>query len=343
MSLKVTATLLKQWLSDSQEIALLDVREVGQHSAGHPFFAVPVPYSKFEYRVESIVPNKTTRLVILDDGDGVAERAASSAEALGYETIYLLEGGAPAWLSAGFTLFDGVHVPSKTFGELVELTRHTPRITARELNRCQQSGEKLAVVDGRPFAEYREMNIPSGRCCPNGELVLRIGDIVPDPETTIVINCAGRTRSIIGAQTLIDFGVPNPVVALENGTQGWFLAGLELEHDKSLSYPPFGHPELLDELKHKALRLARSQNVGIVAAAEVESFLYEKQRTTYLFDVRTPEEYEHNGLSTITHAPGGQLIQATDQWVGVKRARIVVVDNEMVRAPMVAYWLAQLL
>ena len=342
MSLKVAATRLKQWLSDNQEIALLDVREIGQHSAGHPFFATPVPFSRFECLIERFVPNRTTRMVIFDDDDGVAERAASSAEALGYETIYILEGGAPAWLIAGFTLFDGVNVPSKTFGELVELTRHTPRITATELNRCQRSGDKLTVVDGRPFAEYRKMNIPGGRCCPNGELVLRIGDIVPDPDTTIVVNCAGRTRSIIGAQTLIDFGLPNPVVALENGTQGWFLAGLELEHDKSLSYPPFAHPERLDELRQKALRLAHSQNVGIVTAAEVESFLREKQRTTYLFDVRTPEEYKHNGLSTITHAPGGQLIQATDKWMGVKGARIVVIDGEMVRAPVVAYWLAQL-
>ena len=342
MSGTVTANMLKQWLSDNREIALLDVREIGQHGAGHPFFAVPVPYSEFEYRIERVVPNKTTRLVVFDDSDGIAEQAASSAKTLGYENIFALEGGAPAWSRAGLTLFDGVHVPSKAFGEVVELERHTPRITAAELNRRQHSGDNLVVIDGRPFTEYQKMSIPGGRCCPNGELVLRIDDIVPDSSTTIVVNCAGRTRSIIGAQTLIDFGVQNPVVALENGTQGWFLAGLELEHDKRLSYPPFAHPQRLGELRYKALRLANSQNVGIVTAAEVESFLEEKHRTTYLFDVRTPEEYDRNGLAKIAHAPGGQLLQATDQWVGVKGARIVVVDGEMVRAPVVAYWLSQL-
>ncbi|MDJ0958925.1 MAG: rhodanese-like domain-containing protein, partial [Arenicellales bacterium] len=253
-----------------------------------------------------------------------------------------VEGGTLAWMRAGFTLFDGVNVPSKTFGEIVELERHTPRITAMELNRRQRSGEKLAVIDGRPFAEYRKMSIPGGQCCPNGELALRIGDIVPDSDTTIVVNCAGRTRSIIGAQTLIDFGVPNPVVALENGTQGWFLAGLELEHNQSYSYSPFAYPERLDELKQKALRLARSQNVETLTAAEVELFLSERHRTNYLFDVRSPEENQRDGLPPIVHAPGGQLIQATDQWVGVKGARITLVDNEMVRAPIVAYWLAQL-
>jgi rhodanese-related sulfurtransferase len=109
-------------------------------------------------------------------------------------------------------------VPSKTFGELLEHKRHTPRITAEELHRLMASGEPFVIVDGRPFSEYQKMNIPGGICCPNGELALRIGEIVPDPSTTIVVNCAGRTRSIIGAETLIALGVPNPVMALENGT-----------------------------------------------------------------------------------------------------------------------------
>ena len=42
------------------------------------------------------------------------------------------------------------------------------------------------------------------------------------------------------------------------------------------------------------------------------------------------------------HAPGGQLVQATDQWVGVRNARIVLVDSEGVRAPVIAAWLKQL-
>ena len=97
----------------------------------------------------------------------------------------------------------------------------------------RESGEDMVIVDGRTVAEFQKMNIPGGICCPNGELALRIGELVPDPKTKIVVNCAGRTRSIIGAQTLIDFGVPNPIVALENGTQGWFLAGLKLENGAS--------------------------------------------------------------------------------------------------------------
>ena len=59
----------------------------------------------------------------------------------------------------------------------------------------------------------------------------------PDTGTTVVVNCAGRTRSIIGAQSLINAGIPNRVIALENGTMGWSLAGLELERGRESSAP----------------------------------------------------------------------------------------------------------
>ena len=85
-------------------------------------------------------------------------------------------------------------------------TRRASRRRACRL--CAQSGDDIVIVDGRTFAEFQKMSIPGGICCPNGELALRIGDLVPDPKTKIIINCAGRTRSIIGAQTLIDFGDP---------------------------------------------------------------------------------------------------------------------------------------
>ena len=178
----------------------------------------------------------TPRLVLCDDADGVADRAATRAEALGYRHVHVLSGGVEAWSSAGYTLYAGVNVPSKTFGELVEHERHTPRVTAQDLQALRASGDDIVIVDGRTFAEFQKMSIPGGICCPNGELALRIGDLVPDPKTKIIVNCAGRTRSIIGAQTLIDLGIPNPVFALENGTQGWFLAGQELENGASRRY-----------------------------------------------------------------------------------------------------------
>lgn len=337
----IDARTLKAWLSDGKELALLDVREAGEFGEGHLLFAVPLPYSRFELDLRRLVPRRDVRLVLCDDGaSGVAERAAKRAGALGFSKVFVLSGGTAGWASSGYRLFAGVNVPSKAFGELVEHALDTPRIKAAELQAMRERGERMIIVDGRPLAEYRKMNIPGGICCPNGELALRIGALAPDPSTKIVVNCAGRTRSIIGAQSLIDFGVPNPVYALENGTQGWFLAGFQLEHGASRAFPR--EVELNEEQRQKAANLAARCSVPFVGQDEAQRWLDDASRTTYVFDVRTEEEFAAGTIAGAVHAPGGQLVQATDQWVGVRNARIIVADGEGVRAVVVANWLRRM-
>lgn len=343
MAKMIPAAAVKAMLSDGEEIALLDVREAGQYADGHPFFAVPVAYSRFELDIERLVPRRSVRMVLIDNGDGVGERAAKRAEGLGYTNVAILEGGAAGWKAAGYTLFDGVNLPSKTFGELVEIERHTPRITADDLVAMQKRGDNMVIVDGRTWAEYQRFSIPGGISCPNGELALRIDAIAPDPKTRIVVNCAGRTRSIIGAQTLIDVGVPNEVVALENGTQGWFLAGYQVERGASQKYPEVSTAgSNLAARRERAAAHGSKHGVRVASAGEVRTWLSDNGRTTYLLDVRTSEEIAAKPLAGFVHAPGGQLQQATDQWVGVKGARLVLADTDGIRAPMVAAWLRQL-
>jgi len=266
MIAQIDAATLKAWLGDDREIALIDVSEHGQYGSGHPFFAVPLPYSRFELGLPMLVPNPAVRLVLCDQGDGVAARAAARAVAFGYQHLHILTGGKEAWRRAGYTLYAGVNVPSKTFGELVHHERHTPRISAHAVQAMLDAKENFVIVDGRPFAEYRKMSIPGGICCPNGELALRIKDIAPDPETKIVVNCAGRTRSIIGAQTLLDFGIPNPVFALENGTQGWYLAGLALEHGALRRHSAGVSAADIGELQARARQFALTRGVTFVGA-----------------------------------------------------------------------------
>src|SRR4030081_1591120 len=294
MAADVDAASLKAWLSDGSEIAVLDTREHGQYGMGHLFFAVPLPYSRFEIGLPLLVPNPAVRLVLCDGGDGVAARAAARAEELGYSQTHVLKGGADAWRQAGYTLYSGVNVPSKTFGELVDHERHTPRVTAQALQAMREAGENVVIVDGRPFAEFHKMNIPGGICCPNGELALRIRDIVPDPATPIVVNCAGRTRSIIGAQLLIDFGVPNPVYALENGTQGWTLAGLKLQDGARRRYSRQSPARDRAGVGARARALAERRGVGYVAPGVAHGWLADKSRTTHFLDVRTHEEVVAN-------------------------------------------------
>ena len=258
-------------------------------------------------------------------------------------TSSVLGGGIRAWCTAGHALFKGVNVPSKLFGELVEHEYGTPRITAQELVRMKEAGEDFILFDGRPLHEHHKMTIPGSTCCPNAELPYRVPGLVKNPATKIIVNCAGRTRSILGAQTLINFGVPNPVYALENGTQGWHLSDLKLEHGSTRKYPDRVDESSLPALKAAAGKLIERFSIKTASARQVEAWLKETDRTTYLCDVRTPEEFAAGTLPGALHAPGGQLIQATDQWVGVRNARIVLIDGgENIRAPVVASWLKQL-
>ncbi len=339
----VTPARLKTMLHDGSELALLDVREAGRFGESHLLFATPLPYSRLELDVGALVPRKSAPVVLCDDGrSNIAQLAAKRLRAMGYTQVATLEGGTAGWAAAGYALFAGVNVPSKTFGELVEHAYHTPRITAQQLLAMKEAGEDFVILDGRPYTEYRKMNIPGGICCPNAELPYRVASLVRNPATKIVVNCAGRTRSIIGAQTLINFGVKNPVYALENGTQGWFLADLQLEHGASRKYPDSIDPATLPALRESARALMQRYGIETVGASLMRAWLDDGTRSTYLLDVRTPEEYAAETLPGAAHAPGGQLIQATDQWVGVRNARTVLVDSDGVRAPVVASWLKQL-
>lgn len=343
MTQYLSPATLKSWLHDGSEIALLDVREHGQYGEAHLFYAVPLPYSRLEIDAPRLVPRRGVRTVVYDAGDAstpqVAERAAARLQALGYTQVAVLEGGARAWKAAGFVLFAGVNLPSKTFGELAEEVYHTPRLSADRLAQMLAQGEPVVVLDGRPVTEFRKMSLPGATCCPNGELAYRVTDLVPDASTPIVINCAGRTRSIIGAQTLINLGVPNPVYALENGTQGWYLADHQLEHGATQRYPDGSGSSALQS---SAQTLARRFDVPFVDAATVRAWSAEPQRSLFLCDVRTPEEFAQGSLPGAQHTPGGQLMQAGDQYVGVRGARLVLFDSDGARAPTVASWLRQM-
>ncbi len=338
----VSADSLRDLLNDGGEIALLDVREEGVFLESHLFWAVCIPLSRLELRIDDMVPRRDTRIVLCDDGAaGLAEIAAERLESFGYTDVAILEGGTAGWAAAGHELFSGVNVPSKAFGEFVEHTYDTPRIPAEELKRMMDEDTDMVILDSRPAAEYHRMNIPGGVDCPGAELVYRVHDLAPNPETTVVVNCAGRTRSIIGAQSLINAGIPNKVVALKDGTMGWELAGFDCETGQSrLAGPPT--PAGLVKAINAAQAVADRFGVETIDIPTVEGWLQDPTRTTYLLDVRAPEEFLAGHIPGSIGAPGGQLVQATDEYVGVRNARLVLIDDTGVRARMTASWLVQL-
>jgi rhodanese-related sulfurtransferase len=327
-------------LHSGAEIALLDVREAGQFGEGHPLFAVPAPYSRLEAMVPRLVPRRTAAIMLIDDGDGVAERAAARLSALGFAAVALVEGGVQAWEATGFPLYKGVNVPSKALGELAEAIWHPETLTAEELAEWRARGEDFALFDARPPSEHAKMRVPGARCLPNGELAHRLAAVAPE-RGPIVITCAGRTRGLTGAIGLRVAGYNGRVLALENGTQGWALAGHELERGaKPAPFPEIDATGLADA-RERARALIGRAGIPLVDARAVAAMAVDSDRTTYLFDVRSAPEAEADPLPAV-HAPSGQLVQATDQWVGVRHARLVLCDDSGLRAALAAFWLKQL-
>ncbi|KVN52513.1 rhodanese-related sulfurtransferase [Burkholderia ubonensis] len=325
------------------EIALIDVREEDPYAQGHPLWAANFPLSKLELDAWTRIPRRDTPIVVYGDaaGEDLAPRAAARLAQLGYSDVRLLDGGLAGWRAAGGELFIDVNVPSKSFGEWVEAERHTPSLSAQEVQALIDARADVVIVDARRFDEYRTMNIPTSTSVPGAELVLRVRALAPDPATRVIVNCAGRTRGIIGTQSLINAGLPNPVAALRNGTIGWTLAGQALEHGAARRFPDEIDATLRADARRAARKVAERAGVPRIALADVAA-LAEPGRTLYRFDVRTPEEYEAGHLPGFASAPGGQLVQETDHHAPVRGARIVLADDDGVRADMTASWLAQM-
>jgi rhodanese-related sulfurtransferase len=336
----VTPAQVRLALLARREIALIDLREENPFAKAHPLFAACLPLSRLEVEVLDRIPRKDAPVVVYDDGEGYVGPAIERLGMLGYSDVRELAGGLAGWRSAGYELFQDVNSYSKAFGELVDARRRTPSIAAEELDERIKGGADQVVLDARRWDEYRTMSIPTGVSVPGAELVLRAPDLAPDPTTTIVVNCAGRTRSIIGAQSLINAGVPNPVVALRNGAIGWTLAGQSLEHGQSRRFRD--EPGHLEEAKVRARNVAYRAGVLHITPAELAELEQDRTRTLYRFDVRTPEEYERGRLAGFRSAPGGQLVQETDMFAPVRGARIVLADDLGARADMTASWLAQM-
>ncbi|MBR0907778.1 rhodanese-like domain-containing protein [Bradyrhizobium liaoningense] len=334
----VTPAEIRRALLLREEVALLDLRYEAAFATGHPLFAANMAADRIAAEAAVRLPRKDVPIVLYDDGEGLVAVGAERLAALGYTNVRALEGGLKAWRAAGYQMFEDVNSYSKAFGELVESRRHTPSFSADEVAKLIADKANLAILDVRRFDEYATMNIPGSVSVPGAELVLRVGQAAPDPETTIIINCAGRTRSIIGTQSLINAGVPNKVRALRNGTIGWTLARHTLDHgaDRRGAIGPFeGGPANARDVAYRA-------GVRHIGASEMTALLAQNDRTLYRFDVRDAEEYAAGHLPGFRHYPGGQLVQETDMAAPVRGARILLTDDKGVRADMTASWLAQM-
>ncbi|MBZ9655253.1 rhodanese-like domain-containing protein [Phyllobacterium lublinensis] len=331
---------VKVALTDGKELALFDLREEADYATGHILYAVHLPFSKLELLAFNLIPRLDTRIILTDDNEGLAEAAAQILRSAGYSDIRLLQGRNQAWNEAGYSLYTGRNVPSIGFFEVVEHAQNTPNITATDLKSRIDNGEDVVVLDTRPREEFEAFHIPGAINAPGSEILHRIGSLQLKPETLVVANCAGRTRSILGAQSLINAGISNPVASLTGGTMEWLIAGYNLEHGPAAT-AGFAEGNQLTATRELARKLADRTGVKTINNATLDRFKVERDRSLFLFDVRSPEEYRVGHASGFRHAAGGQLASGTERFVGVRGARIVVYDPEGVRDRLTASWLVQ--
>jgi rhodanese-related sulfurtransferase len=334
----VTASQVRAALLLRDEIALLDLRHEAAFATGHPLFAANMAAGRIALEAGARLPRKDVPIVVYDAGEGLVAEAADRLAASGYANIRQLDGGLKGWQQAGYELFQDVNSYAKAFGELVEQRRHTPSLAADDVAALIEAKANVAILDVRRFDEYATMNIPGSISVPGAELVFRAGRAAPDPETTIIVNCAGRTRSIIGTQSLINAGVPNKVVALRNGTIGWTLANQELEHGADRR----GAAGAFEGAQGNARDVAYRAGVRHLSGEEANALKAQTNRTLYRFDVRSAEDYAAGHIKGFRHYPGGQLVQEIDMAAPVRGARILLTDHMGLRADMTASWLAQM-
>ena len=336
MNTVISPDRLAVLMSSAGLCAVFDVRERGEFNGCQIANATSLPRSQIEFRIAELAPNPLTPLVVYDDGEGRARFAAGTLAEHGYRDIAMLDGGLPAWRRGGFPTASGVNVPSKAFGEKVHRERMIPDISAEELKSLQDRNADLLVLDVRTPEEYARFSIPGGINVPGGDLILWAEVLKQRPETSVVVNCAGRTRSIIGAAALRRLNVQN-TRALRNGTMGWVLAGFELESRPRRSVAP--PHESRRQARDLALELARQENIPALSVRELlASRDAGETGSTYLIDVRSETEYASGHIPSSINVPGGQAVQRADDFIAVRNGRIVFISDRSARAIMAAYW-----
>ncbi|HET7886576.1 MAG TPA: rhodanese-like domain-containing protein [Bradyrhizobium sp.] len=334
----VTPSQIRKMLLLREEIALLDLRHEAAFATGHPLFAANMALGRIAIEAAARLPRRDVPIVLYDAGEGLVAEAAALLARLGYSDVRELEGGLEGWRRADFEIFIDVNSYAKAFGELVEARRHTPSLSAEEVAALIARNADIRILDVRRPDEYATMNVPGSLSVPGAELVLRAGHVAPDSSTTIIINCAGRTRSIIGTQSLINAGIANKVVALRNGTIGWTLANQTLEQGADRH----GGVGSSEAAKRSARDVAYRAGVKHLTPLEAAALQADTTRTLYRFDVRSAEDYAAGHIEGFCHYPGGQLVQEIDMAAPVRGARILLTDPLGVRANMTASWLAQM-
>ena len=329
-------------LNDGNEVALIDVRDKADFVTDHLWLAVNIPFADIEMRIQRFVPRMNTRIILCDADGALSDRAARALNGLGYTDVFCMESGLKRWVAAGFPLVSGDYVVAHAFGFHIEALYNTPVVTAGELMNKLENQEDIVIIDARDPRDYQRASIPGSINIPAADVARQIPTLIRDDSTQIVVHCAGVTRAALGAQTLINARVPNPVASLLHGTKGWFLEGGQLVGGQR-SIP--GKPSVGAKAfaKTAATSFAKNFDLRYLNLREVQLWQCENpDRTCYLVDVRSHDEYLDGHVQHSINIPGGELAGMTIDHIATYQARLCLIDSgDCARAEITASWMLQ--
>src|SRR5207302_9233447 len=111
----ITPAELRARLRSSGEIAIVDAREEGSFHERHLLMASCLPLSRLELIAPGLLPRRSAPIVVCDDGQGLAERAAARLIEGGYSDVSVLQGGISAGDGAVMPVYSGVTLTSRAF------------------------------------------------------------------------------------------------------------------------------------------------------------------------------------------------------------------------------------
>ncbi|HET6741301.1 MAG TPA: rhodanese-like domain-containing protein [Kribbella sp.] len=326
---------IERWREAAEPHALLDVRERGEYALGQIPGACPLPRGLLEILLPRLVPWHDVPIVLYSGGELRSRLAAKTCLDLGYRSVFVLESGIDGWAAApGRSPAYGVNVLGKTFGERLSVEGEVEQLDPDQVAPLIDSGSAL-VIDARTGPEYAKGHLPGAFNIPSGELVQTLleAGIDQQPDRPVIVHCAGRTRSIVGAYLLRQAGFEN-VRALRNGTMAWRMSGRELD----FSTHQFGGTGRDHRATAFARRFAGLPTIGPLSAADLDA----QSGPMYVIDVRQPDEYADGHVPGALNCPVGQLANAVDEQLAVRDALLVCYSDDETRAQLGAGLLARI-
>jgi rhodanese-related sulfurtransferase len=335
MATIITAQALNTLMAGDALYAVLDVRDWGEFTLGHIPESTSLPRGHLEKYSAVLVPKHDVQVVVYCDGGQRSTRAAATLESLGYTNVVVLEGGLQSWKAAGYETSHGWSLRGKEYGERLQVEEEIPEMSAEELHTRLVRGDTLYILDTRTEPEFLTAHLPGAYSAPGGQLAVTVTDIVQDRSAPIVTNCAGRTRSLLGAHLLRRMGFPQ-VYALKGGTGAWRIAGYGSELQSGVgAVPPPVSATGNATCGQFAERVAAEDTIAFLTPRELQT----KQAQgdlCYLLDVRQLEEYRAGHVPGARFCPGTQTALLVECFVGVKNAMIVTMCDHRARGILAA-------